>query len=154
MAPSFKDLTRAWVANNLHGISVKGGTVKTLKYVALCVVAIALLASCTTFKASGLSFSTKAPKATVLGDFRVEVWVNEFLGTSAGANLFNITADATEGPVKDAIQNAIKEKNGDAAVNVTIEHQASVVDILLNVITSSIYAPGNVIISGTIVKYE
>ena len=127
---------------------------KTLKYVALLVIAIALLASCTTFKASGLSYNLKAPKTTVLGDFRVEVWVNEFLGEAGGAKLFNITADATEGPVKDAIQNAIRDKGGDAAINVTIEHQASFVDVLLNVVTSSIYAPGNVIITGTIVKYE
>ena len=127
---------------------------KIFKYVALLVVAIALLASCTTFKASGLSYSLQAPKATVLGDFKVEVWVNEFLGEAGGAKLFNITADATEGPVKDAIQNAIRDKGGDAAINVTIEHQASFVDVLLNVVTSSIYAPGNVIITGTIVKYE
>jgi hypothetical protein len=128
--------------------------VKNLKVVAFLVVAAALLASCTTFKASGLSYIVKSPKTTVLGDFRTEIWVNEFLGASGGANLFNITADATEGPVKEAIQNAIKEKNGDAAINVTIEHQASFVDILLNAITSSIYAPGNVIVTGTIVKYE
>ena len=127
---------------------------KIFKHVALLVVAIALLASCTTFKASGLSYSLQAPKATVLGDFKVEVWVNEFLGEAGGAKLFNITADATEGPVKDAIQNAIRDKGGDAAINVTIEHQASFVDVLLNVVTSSIYAPGNVIITGTIVKYE
>ena len=127
---------------------------KISKYVALLVVAIALLASCTTFKASGLSYSLQAPKTTVLGDFKVEVWVNEFLGEAGGAKLFNITADATEGPVKDAIQNAIRDKGGDAAINVTIEHQASFVDVLLNVVTSSIYAPGNVIITGTIVKYE
>jgi hypothetical protein len=56
--------------------------------------------------------------------------------------------------VKDAIQNAIRDKGGDAAINVTIEHQASFVDILLGAITSGIYAPGNVIITGTIVKYE
>ena len=127
---------------------------KNFKVVALLFVAAALLASCTTFKASGLSYSIASPKTTVLGDFKTEVWVNEFLGASGGANLFNISADATEGAVREAIQNAIKEKNGDAAINVTIEHQASFVDLLLNAITSSIYAPGNVIISGTIVKYE
>src|SRR5208337_5132999 len=127
---------------------------KALRYIALLVVAIALLASCTTFKASGLSYSLKAPKTTVLGDFKVELWVNEFLGSPAGAKLFNITADATEGPVKDAIQNAIRDKGGDAAINVTIEHQASFVDILLTAVTGEIYAPGTVIISGTIVKYE
>jgi ABC-type glycerol-3-phosphate transport system substrate-binding protein len=127
---------------------------KTLKIAAAVLVAAALLASCTTFKASGLSYSDKAPKLTVLGDFKTEVWVNGFLGSSAGAKLFNLTADATEGPLKEAIQKAIRDKNGDAAVNVTIEHQASFVDILLNGITSGIYAPGMVIVSGTIVKYE
>jgi hypothetical protein len=127
---------------------------KILKLMGVLVVGIAILASCTTFKASGLSYDLKAPKTTSLGDFKVEVWVNEFLGSSGGANLFNITADATEGPVKDAIQKEIKDRNGDAAINVTIEHQASFVDILLNVVTSSIYAPGMVIVTGTIVKYE
>jgi hypothetical protein len=128
--------------------------VKNLKVMAFLVVAAALLASCTTFKASGLSYSLKPTKTTVLGNFRTEVWVHEFLGSPGGAKLFNISADATEGPVKQAIQNAIIEQNGDAAINVTIEHQASFVDVLLGAVTSGIYAPGNVIVSGTIVKYE
>ena len=121
---------------------------------AILVVGAALLASCTTFKASGLSYSLKAPKTTVVGDFKVEVWVNEFLGAPAGAKLFNITADATEGPVKDAIQKEIRDRGGDAAIDVTIEHQASFVDILLGAVTASIYAPGTVIVTGTVVKYE
>ena len=127
---------------------------KALKFVAVLVVAAAVIASCTTFKASGLSYTLKERKTTVLGDFKVEVWVNEFLGTSGGSNLFNITADATESPLKEAIQKEIKDKNGDAAINVTIEHQASFVNILLNGITSGIYAPSMVIVTGTIVKYE
>jgi hypothetical protein len=127
---------------------------KSLRAMAFLVVAAAVLASCTTFKASGLSYSLKEPKTTVLGEFRTEVWVNGFLGASAGAKLFNITADATDGALKDAVQKAIRDKNGDAAINVTVEHQASFVDILLNGITSYIYAPGMVIVSGTIVKYE
>jgi hypothetical protein len=127
---------------------------KTLKLMAVLIAGIAILASCTTFKASDLSYSLKAPKTTILGDFKTEVWINEFLGSSGGANLFNLTADASEGPVKDAIQKEIRDRNGDAAINVTIEHQASFVDILLNAITASIYAPGMVVITGTIVKYE
>jgi hypothetical protein len=128
--------------------------VKNLKVLLFLVVVAAFLASCTTFKASGLSYALQPSKTTVLGNFRTELWIHEFLGASGGANLFNITADATEGPVTQAIQNAIVEKGGDAAINVTIEHQASFVDIVLNALTSSIYAPGNVIVSGTIVKYE
>jgi len=127
---------------------------KTLRLIAILIIAVALFASCTTFKSSGLSYSLKAPRTTVLGDFTTEIWVNEFLGTSGGAKLFNLTADATEAPLKDAIQDAIKEKGGDAAINVTIEHQASFVDILLNAVTAGIYAPSMVIVSGTIVKYN
>ena len=127
---------------------------KALKLSLFLVLACAVLASCTTFTASGLSYTLKAPKTTTLGDFRTEVWVNEFLGSSAGAKLFNITADATNAAVQDAVQKEIKDRNGDAAVNVTVTHQASFVDIVLNVVTSSIYAPGLVIVSGTVVKYE
>jgi hypothetical protein len=127
---------------------------KALKWVAVLVVAAAVLASCTTFKASGLSYTLKAQKTTVVGDFRTEVWVHQFLGSSGGAKLLNLTADAMEGPVKEAIQNAIRDKNGDAAINVTIEYQASFVNLLLNGITSGIYAPAMAIVSGTIVKNE
>ena len=127
---------------------------KTLKLIAVLVVTAAIAASCTTFKASGLTYSLKTQKTTVMGEFRTEVWVDEFLGAPAGANLFNITADATEGQVKEAIQKEIRDKNGDAAINVTIEHQASFVDILLGAVTFDIYAPGTVIVSGTVVKYE
>ena len=127
---------------------------KTLKLMAVLVASVAIIASCTTFKASGLSYSLKGQKTTVLGEFKTEIWVNEFLGAPAGAKLFNITADATEPAVKDAIQKEIRDRGGDAAIDVTIEHQASFVDILLGAVTASIYSPGNVIVSGTIIKYE
>ena len=64
---------------------------------ALCVLLLGT--SCTTFKASGLSYSPAETKYTVLGDFHTTIWVNEFLGSSGGAKLLNLTADATEGPV-------------------------------------------------------
>jgi hypothetical protein len=53
-----------------------------------------------------------------------------------------------------ATLDARPRENGDAATNITIEFEASFVDLLLNGITSGIYAPGNVIVSGTVVKYE
>lgn len=37
-----------------------------------------------------------------------------------------------EGPVKGAIEAAIKEKDGTGAVNITIIHQASIVDVILS----------------------
>ncbi len=119
----------------------------------LLAVALVLVIGCTTFKASGLSYTPAgSTKYTIVGDFHTSVWVNEFLGNSGGAKLFNLTADATEGPVKDAIETAIKEKGGTGAVNITIMHQASFINLILNGITSGLYAPSMVIVSGTVIK--
>jgi hypothetical protein len=101
-----------------------------------------------------LSMLATQPKSTPVGDFKVEVWVHGFLGSAAGTKLFNLTADATDPAVKDAIMKEIKSRGGDAAINVTIEYQASFVNILLNSITAYIYAPGNLIITGTVVKFQ
>jgi hypothetical protein len=125
---------------------------KALKISALFAVALLVLASCTTFKASGLSVANEVPKYTVLGNFRISVGVTELLGSPAGIKLANITANATDSAVTDAIQKEIREKGGTAAINVTIIHQASFIDILLSGITASIYSPSHVIITGTIVK--
>jgi hypothetical protein len=119
----------------------------------LLIAAVAVVAlGCTTFKASGLAYVPADQKFAVVGDFRAEVWVNEFLGSAGGSNIFNITADATEGPVKNAIEAAIKAKGGTGAVNITIVHQASFLNLILNGITGSIWAPSMVIITGIVVK--
>jgi hypothetical protein len=152
----YEDWVRVLALAQEGEIILQGETkiMKKLRLLAILIVAVAILASCTTFKASGLSYSLKDQKTTVLGDFKTEVWVNKFLGASGGSTLFNLTANATDSPLMDAIQKAIRDKNGDAAINVTIEHQASFVDIILNAVTSYIYAPSLVIVSGTIIKYE
>lgn len=118
----------------------------------LALAALALAAGCTTFRASGLSYTPADAKYTVLGEFHTTVWVNEFLGSSAGAKLLNISANATEGPVHEAILKAVVEKGGTGAINVTIEHEASFVTILLNSLTGSIYAPSVVKISGIVIR--
>ena len=125
---------------------------RAVKFAVLSALVALVLTSCTTFQASDLSYTTVKPQYTVLGDFHTEVWVNEFLGNSAGPKLFNLTADATDQAVKDAIQKEIQAKGGTAAINVKIVHQASFVDLLLNAVTWNIYAPGDLIITGTIVK--
>jgi hypothetical protein len=126
-----------------------------MKFFGIAFVAALLalsITSCSTFKASGLAVNAKGAQYTSLGEFQTEVWVNSFLGASAGSKLFNLTADATEGPIADAIQKEISAKGGTAAVNITIQHKASFVNLLLNWITGDIYAPGTVIISGTVIK--
>ena len=125
---------------------------KALKMGLILALVVLAVTSCTTFKASGLSYTTAPAQQTTLGTFRTEVWVNGFLGSSGGAKLFNISSDFTDQAVKDAIQKEIAAKGGTAAVDVTIENQASFVDMVLNAITDSIYAPSDLIITGTVIK--
>ena len=116
------------------------------------IVILVLLAGCTSFKLSGAQMTAQLPSYTSVGTFDIDVWVNKFLGNSGGTNLFNITADATDAPIFDAIQREIKKYSGDAAVNITIDYQASFVNILLNAVTGGIYAPAEAHITGTIVR--
>ena len=125
---------------------------KSVRFPLIALCALVLATSCTTFKASGLSYAPAETKYTVLGNFQTTIWVNEFLGASGGSKLFNLTSDATEGPIHEAILKAVVEKGGTGAINITIEHQASFVNLLLNGFTGSIYAPSMVIISGTVIK--
>jgi len=125
---------------------------KALKVFLIVGWAFLLLASCMTFKASNLAVSAPDAKYTVLGNFTTTVWVNEFLGSPGGAKLFNLSADSTDPLVTEAIQKEIKAKGGTAAVNITIVHKASFLDVLLGLFTGDIYAPSVVEISGTVVK--
>jgi hypothetical protein len=111
------------------------------------------LAGCTTFKFSGAQVTAQLPSYTKVGTFDFTIWVNKFLGTSGGATLFNITADAMDAPIYDAIQREIHKYSADAAVDITIEYQASFVNLLLNGLTAGIYAPAEAHVTGTIVKY-
>jgi hypothetical protein len=110
--------------------------------------------SCTTFQISGIQVTRELQSYDVVGEFDIEVKVWEFLGASGGANVFNITSDAMDTQIYDAIQREIQKYTGDAAVNVVIEYKAGVVDLLLNGFTSSILAPATAHITGVIVKYD
>ena len=125
---------------------------KFLKIALLTLALSIVFMSCTTFKASGLNMTAEPQNYSVVGNFETSVWVSEFLGSPAGVNLFNVTANATDSAVRDAIQREIKAKGGTAAVNVTITNEASFPNILLTGVTFGLYAPGTLIITGTIVK--
>jgi hypothetical protein len=119
------------------------------------IVLLAITAiSCTTFQFSGAQVTKTIPSYASVGTFDVTVKVHEFLGFSGGANLLNITADAMDTKIYDTIQREIQKYTGDAAVNITIEYEASFIDLLLNGITFGIYAPATARIKGTIVKYS
>lgn len=110
--------------------------------------------SCTTFQFSGAQVTKTIPSYNSVGTFDVTVKVHEFLGSSGGTNLFNITADSMDTKIYDTIQREIQKYTGDAAVNITIEYKASFIDLLLNGITFGIYAPATARIKGTVVKYS
>ena len=116
-------------------------------------LAVFMIASCTTFKLEGAQFNKTTPKYTTVGTFDISVKVTEFLGSSGGSNFINLTAENMNKPIYDAIQQEIAKQSGDAAVNVCIEYQASALDVILNGLTGSIYAPATAHVTGTIVKY-
>lgn len=120
----------------------------------LVLLALLVVASCTTFKLSGLQVTTQIPSYDVVGEFDITVKVTEFLGAPGGANLGNVTADKMDAPIYDAIQREIQKYTGDAAVNVEIEYLASFTNILVSGVTLGIVAPARARVTGTIVKYD
>jgi len=113
-----------------------------------------LVVSCTTFQVSGVQMNKETPLFQAVGQFEKTIVVNEFLGNSGGINLLNVTATNMDEKIFDAIRREIEMFSGDAAVNVTIKYEATFIDLLLNVLTASIYAPAHATISGTIVKFQ
>lgn len=121
----------------------------------ICIlVAVGLVVSCTTFQVSGVQMNKETPSYQAVGQFEKKIVVNEFLGNSGGINLLNVTATNMDEKIFDAIRREIEKFSGDAAVNVTIKYEATFIDLLLNVLTASIYAPAHATISGTIVKFQ
>ena len=120
----------------------------------LFIVLVVVLSSCTTFKLSGTQVTKEIPAYDAVGTFDITVKVNEFLGSPGGANLGNISADAMDTKIYDAIQREIQKFTGDAAVNVVVEYRAEFIDILVPLITFGIYSPARAHITGTIVKYD
>ena len=120
----------------------------------LLIVLAVVLSSCTTFKLSGAQVTREIPAYDTVGTFDITVKVNEFLGSPGGANFLNVTADAMDTEIYDAIQREIQKYTGDAAVNVVIEYKAEFIDMLFAGFTGGLYAPATAHISGVIVKYD
>lgn len=117
----------------------------------LSVLLIVLLASCTTFKADGLS--TFTPKDyEVLGDFTKSVTVHKFLGSPAGTTLFNIAEDATANALDDLIAKEVKKLGGTGAINIEVKYQASFINMICASLTGSIWAPAKLTVSGTVIR--
>lgn len=127
--------------------------VKRVALVLLIVIAI-VMSSCTTFKLSGVQVTKEIPSYDTVGNFEISVKVNEFLGSPGGANFVNVTSDAMDAKIYNAIQDEINKYTGDAAVYVVIEYKAEFIDLLLSGVTGGLYAPATAHISGVIVKYN
>ncbi len=110
------------------------------------------LTACTTFRAGGLAFSPMADNVEVLGTFSKSKTVHEFLGTPAGANLFNISAATMSDKVSGIIWKEILAKGGNGARNITISYSAGPLAYLANVITFGIWAPAKLKIKGEVIK--
>jgi hypothetical protein len=111
-----------------------------------------VFAACTSFQISGIEVASKASAGTALGTFDIDVNINKWLGSSAGTNLFNISSDATDPKIIDAIKAEIEKLGGTKAINVKIEYKASFIQILLNSITQNIWAPATAHVTGTVIK--
>jgi hypothetical protein len=121
----------------------------------LCVigfVAIVTITSCTSFQVGGMEVHQTRTEGTVVGNFDITVNIHKFIGGSAGTNMFNISSDATDPVIVQAIRTEIQNQGGTSAVNVKIVYKATFVNMLLNGITSTIYAPATAYITGTITK--
>ena len=127
---------------------------KKIRLAAAAVLIVLSAAACTTAQFSGFQMTKELADFEVVGYFDEEVWVNEFLGLSGGANILNLSSDAMDGPVYDLIQREIIKKGGDAAIDITITQQAGIMQILINSLTGTLYAPCSVRVSATIVKYS
>jgi hypothetical protein len=125
-----------------------------MKTLLFTLLAVLLLASCTTFKMSGTSMNMDTPPFHNVGELDIVVNVHEFLGNSGGANLFNLSATNMDDKLFDAIEREVKKAGGDAVLNLDVEYKASFLNILLNALTFNLYAPAEAHVTGNIIKYE
>jgi hypothetical protein len=114
-------------------------------------LALLLMASCTTASFQGMQMTTQVPSFNVVGQFERTLSQHAIIGGWSGGSLVKLSDNDER--IFAIITDEIQKKGGDAAIDVTIEYGANVVDLLLNAVTFSIYNPGKVSISGTVIKY-
>ncbi|HOS29342.1 MAG TPA: hypothetical protein PLR39_00940 [Treponemataceae bacterium] len=124
---------------------------KTKKILLLGLILLLCLSSCTTFKAQGLS--TYIPTSYEnLGTFNESITVHKFLGSPAGSTLFNITQDTTNDAVEMLIWKEVKKRGGRGAIDIEIVYEGTFLNYLCNSLTSGIWAPAKLTVSGTVIR--
>jgi hypothetical protein len=114
-------------------------------------LALILLASCTTVSFQGMQMTKDVPSFNVVGEFEKTISQHAIIGGWSGGSLVKMSDNDER--IFSIITDEVQKKGGDAAIDVTIEYGAGFVDLLLNAVTLSIYNPGKIKISGTIIKY-
>ena len=134
--------------------TAQDGMVKTCRmFLAAMGIAVMTIMSCTTFQASGFQMRVEgAGDYEVLGDFSRKIWAHKFFGQSGGQTLFNISSNMTDGPARRAIEREVRDRGGTAAINIKVKWGSNPVQWFLNCLTFSIWAPGTITVSGTVVK--
>lgn len=117
--------------------------------IAFCVLAVLVLASCTSAKMSNLAYGIQGEE---LGDFTVTVKSFELIGGAAGPHLVGMEEWKGQALVETAIKEQMEKFGGTGVINLKIQRTATFIDILLNSVTENIYAPETIVISGTVIK--
>lgn len=117
---------------------------------AVCAAAL-ICASCTSFKAEGLSFVEPDSSVKILGSFDVTRKITGFLGEPAGINFADGSATKMNGVVSEMIWDEIHRLGGNAAQNISIRYFASTGDCFANLFTCGICAPARLQITGDVI---
>jgi hypothetical protein len=101
---------------------------------------------------NGLSMVQPSNDYQMLGTFETKVSVHKGLGPAGGTTLFNLFSDASDNKIQEAIRKEVQSRGGTAAINVKITWGADPVQLFLNMLTLTLYAPATATISGTVIK--
>ena len=116
------------------------------------VLAMVLMVSCQSVTFEGLQMSKDLPNYTVVGEFEQVIKDPHLLGLGASYGL--IPFGQPDKAIFDAIRAEIDKLSGDAAIGVSISYGYSFLDALLNGVTSFIYSPRRITITGKVVKFS
>lgn len=124
-----------------------------MKKMLICVFAAFLLVftSCVSFTASHLAYGNFDGEVVGTFDTSVNVW--KYIGSAGGVTFLDLGQEKTDQAIRLAIRDELDELGADAAINVTIEQEASLFDLLINGVTEGILSPVTIHISGTAIKY-
>jgi hypothetical protein len=124
----------------------------------LLVAALAVLmaVSCTSLKLEGLTIPVNEAEGSVIGDLDVTVQVKRLLaGPFSGIRYFNTNlniGNAGDEAIIQAVKDAVTVAGGSAAINVTVDYGAQGLSMALGYLTSGIYSPVDVHVTGQIIR--